>query len=158
MKKSTVGKILGVSAVTGGIILGGSVIIPVFAGTTQQYRAPIMNIAKTFNLDPSKVNDAFNEGRKQAAEDRLTTLVKDGKLTEEQKKQIIIYEQAIIAKREALRTSDKTLEEMQQELEPLHKQLRDYIKDQHLEMIILPREMQMGRRGKEFPKNLPNRG
>src|SRR4051794_27887078 len=66
------------------------------SSNTSSYPSIVQKIASTFNLDPAKVNDVFNQQRQANQQDRQAKLkstldqaVKDGKLTQDQETKLI---------------------------------------------------------------------
>jgi len=76
MKKSqslTIGEVASAVSLFAGVVGVNAVL----AQNTTQYPAIVENIATTFSLDPSKVQDVFKQTRSQKQELRLTKLVTD---------------------------------------------------------------------------------
>lgn len=110
-------KKIAVSAVTiallGTTMVGGSTI---FAQTSTVSTPLVQKIAEKFNLNKDDVQAVFDQNREehqqamqQRSEDRLNQLVRDGKITEEQKKLMITKRQELQTERQMDRENFKNL-------------------------------------------------
>ena len=136
MNKKTIAKALGITVIAGAMLLGGRALVHVFAATEVTYPTPIANIAKVFNLDPAKVQTAFEQGRAQEQETRLADLVTAGKLTTAQKDKLTELHNKADAKRSELLAKGLTREEMRTQMASIHDEIRSYVESQNLTSVL----------------------
>ena len=114
------------------------------AETQSTYNFPpiIQKLIEKFNLDPAKVDEVFQEQRKEMKakqqenyEQRLEQAVKDGKLTEKQKEAILSKWNEIQTKLEAL--SKLSPEERQKALKELRDDTEKWAKDNGIDARFL---------------------
>jgi polyhydroxyalkanoate synthesis regulator phasin len=84
------------------------------SGSTSSYPPIVQKIASTFNLDPAKVNDVFQQQHQANIADRQAKLkstldqaVKDGKLTQDQEDKLIAELKTLRTQQQADKTSDR---------------------------------------------------
>lgn len=113
------------------------------AGNTT-YPAIIENIAKAFNVEPSKVQEIFENTRQQEKEERLSQLVTDGKITEAQKQALIKFHDEIDTERDKLKAEGKTRAEIREALKSTMEEHRQWLKDQGIEDALRPEKGERG--------------
>jgi histidyl-tRNA synthetase len=126
--------IAGIATVVGITAFGTITMNSVSAATT--YPAGIQKIADTFNLDASKVMQAFEQGKEEQFTSRLTTLVSEKKITEEQKNKIIELHNKIDAKRDELVAANTDRDDMREQMKSLHDEMKSYLESQNLDDIV----------------------
>lgn len=111
---------LSLSAIVGCLALGA---VTVFAQNNDTYKPIVQRIAEKFNLNPEEVNQVFEQERKEKhqnmqlhCEERLNQAVADGKMTEEQKNEILAKHAEMEQKRAEFEnlTSEQRQEKMQE--------------------------------------------
>jgi len=123
----------------GGVACIGEINAQADEGTESGYPLLIEKFAERFDLDPDKIHDFFNELKEERvadAEDRfeekLDELVEDEKITEDQK-------EAIIDKKEELRTfreelEDMTISEAREAMKDIHEELKDWAEENDISL------------------------
>lgn len=123
------------STVAMGTMVGlGAITAPALAETEVDYPPIIDNLVSKFNLNPEEVSQVFQDTRKHNEEERLTQLVTDGKITEEQKTYIAEHQEEMMQKREELEAQGKTKEEIREEMEADMDEFRDWLEEQDIDM------------------------
>lgn len=89
----------------------------------------VQKISEKFSLNQDEVNKVFEEERIARHNERLTKLVADGKITEEQKTLMENHFKEMETKRNDILNSDKTEEEKKQALNDLIEEGRKFIED-----------------------------
>lgn len=133
MKKS---QSIAIGAVASAVSLFAGVVgvNAVLAQNNAQYPTIVENIATTFNLDPSAVQDVFVQTRVQNQEQRLTEMVTEGKITEEQKVAIIAKQEELRSKIESLKTQGLSEEDLREQMKTIHAEMRTWMEEQGIEM------------------------
>lgn len=107
----------------------------------------IDKIAAKFNVDKSEVKAVFDEERaereaehQQKLEERLSELVKDGKLTEDQKAKILAKHAELKAAMESERETlqDKTKEEVRTLMQQRQEELKKWAEENGIPIEYLP--------------------
>jgi hypothetical protein len=118
------------------IMLGISIasLNAVSAQEVSSYPPIVQKLAERFNLNPSEVEDVFQEMHEERQadmhaqfEERLNDLVSEGKLTEEQKLKVLDKIEEMQTKMESLR--DLNPEERRQESREMHEEMRKWFED-----------------------------
>ena len=106
------------------------------------YPPIVQKLAEKFNLNPNEVNKVFQEQRTEMhqrhrahLEERLTTAVEEGKITEEQKQAILKKMDEIKGKMEKLR--DLPAAERREALRSLRQELKDWAKDNNIDLGLI---------------------
>lgn len=134
--------LIAASAITGAIGIAGISSTALAATSDDDYSPIVKKIADKFNLKDADVQQVFKDEKtlhqqkhQQGLEDKLDQAVKDGKLTEEQKNQLI-------AKLESLKSEFKPEKNQQRMLkhQNLHDELEAWAKDNGINNLddILP--------------------
>ena len=116
--------------------------------TTAPYDTLIQKIAKTFNLDESKVKAIFDEEHqarqterkekhKQMLEDKLSQAVKDGKLTEAQKNAIISKLTEFMDQAKPQDFKNMTPEQRKDAMQKKHDELKSWAQSQGIDPSYL---------------------
>jgi|GEM_PF-2473110 len=132
--------ILGASALGAGLIIISGIPHILAQTNATTYSAPIQKIADTFNIDPAKVKEAFDSGRKEQQSKRLDALVAEKKITAEQKTKIEEFHAKREAKKAELLTKGLSKEEVREQMKVLHDEIQAWVKAQGLEGILRPQE------------------
>jgi hypothetical protein len=144
MKKNII-----VSAAVLTIIAGATLLAtkPSFAAEgTNPEQSLVQKLASKFGLKQEEVQSVFDEHHKEMKaemetkkEERLSQLVKDGKITEAQKQLIINKQKELQAKHEAEFQSmkDKTPEERKAAMEKNKQELEDWAKQNNIDIQYL---------------------
>jgi len=130
--------ILGASALAAGIVIVGGIPHILAQTTTTTYPAGIQKVAETFNLDPAKVQEAFESGRKEERSNHLEQLVTDRKITSEQKAKIEEFQSRIEEKRNELKSQGISKDDAREQMKSLHDEFQSWIKAQGLENVLKP--------------------
>ncbi|MFC2145647.1 hypothetical protein ACFLQQ_04880, partial [Actinomycetota bacterium] len=114
--------------------------------TRDEYPLLVERFAERFDLDPDEIMEFFDELKEEKRadaeerfEDRLDELVKDEKITEDQK-------EAILAKKGELKTfkaglEDMTISEAREAMKEIHEGLKDWAEENDLDLKnFFPRE------------------
>ena len=123
----------------GGVACVGEINAQADEGTESGYPLLVEKFAERFDLDPDEIHDFFNELKEERvadAEDRfeekLDELVEDEKITEDQK-------EAILDKKEELRTfreelEDMTISEAREAMKDIHEELKDWAEENDISL------------------------
>ncbi|MBI4743261.1 MAG: hypothetical protein HY776_00245 [Actinobacteria bacterium] len=132
-KKTIIVIVVGVLVVLG--VFGAGAVIA--AGNTTAKKTIVDRLSERFNLNTDDVKKVFTEAQEErlqamrnALEERLTTAVKEGKITEEQKTTILKKQDQILAK--------------QKELMTLQQELRDWADNNNVDMSVMGVGMRHG--------------
>lgn len=129
---------MGSTMILGSIAGLGLVATPALAEDEVDYPPIIDNLVSKFNLNPEEVEQVFQDTRKQEHEDRLSQLVTDGKITEEQKTYIAAHEEEMIAKMDELKEQGKTMEEIHTALETDRDEFKAWLEEQGIDIPLGP--------------------
>lgn len=121
------------------LVLGGYVVSAQIDGN---YPPIVQKLAERFNLNPDEVNKVFakqhqemHQQHRAHLEERLTTAVEEGKITEEQKQAILKKMDEIKGKMEKLR--DLPAAERREALRNLRQELKDWAKDNNIDLGLI---------------------
>ena len=139
------------SLLTVGVIASGVLFktADVFADDNGVYSDIVSRISQKFGLQESEVQAVFDSVRdehkeeaKQHFEDNLTSLVSEGKITEDQKNALIQKHTEMETNREDL--SDLSHEERHQKMEQNRLEFENWAKEQGIDLSLI-HPMKMGR-------------
>jgi len=130
--------LMGSTMVLGSVAGLGFVAVPALAETEVDYPPIVDNLASKFNLKPDEIEQVFQETRKQNHEERLSQLVTDGKITEEQKTYIAAHQEEMMQKRDELKDQGKTMEEIHDALEADREEFKSWMEEQGIDMPMGP--------------------
>ena len=166
---------------TKAVVIASAILVSlIFAGALSVYAADsagtlnypeiVDRIAKAFNLDPAKVNDVFNQYRKDKQaealelfqkrfESMLDQAVKNGEITQAQKDAILSKMADVRKKRDEIDNSKLTAEERANELALLRQDVRDWAEKNGIDPgFVMPMLKGYGRmRGMGGPMGGPMR-
>lgn len=144
--------------------IGGAVLVSsVSADTTTSGQNPMTNlvnkIAEKFNLNPSDVQQVFDDQRAQMQDqmnqkyqDRISQAISDGKLTQEQADKIIAKKTELESERQDFKADleGKTKEEMRDAMKTQMDSLKQWASDNNISMEYLMFGRPMMHRGFGF--------
>lgn len=117
-----------------------------------KYPPIIKKLVERFNLNEEEVKKVFDEAREERRaemrarfEERLNQAVKEGKITEQQKKAIMAKKEEMQAEREKLK--DLTPEERRQMREKHKQELEAWAKENGIDLNLLPMLFGKGHHG-----------
>jgi hypothetical protein len=152
--KSKKVKILAITVIALGLLIAGGIlgIRAVSAEGSNGYPPIVKKIAEKFNLKTGEVNQVFEENRQEKEAEQGTKImenldktVKDGKITEEQKKAILDKQAEIKTKREELK--NLTPEERQKTMKNLRDELRKWAEENGIDRSLIFMGKQRGPKG-----------
>lgn len=123
----------------GGVACVGEINAQANEEAGDEYPLLVERLAERFNLDPDEIIDFFDELKEEKRadaeerfEDRLDELVEDEKITEDQK-------EAILDKKEELKTfkeglEDMTISEAREAMKEIHEELKDWAEENDLDL------------------------
>lgn len=134
--------------VLGGVTLASLAVLTLGAGQAQAHRAMgddsafATRLAQRFNLQEGEVktflaqeHEQRHENMKQRMEERLSTLVNEGKLTEEQKQAILAKHIELEALKETLK--EKTPEERKAAMSEKRKEIEIWAQEQNIDLKLV---------------------
>ncbi len=126
--------LMGSTMVLGSVAGLGLITSPAVAEAEVDYPPIIDNLASKFSLKPAEIDQVFQDTRKQNHEERLSQLVTDGKITEEQKTYIAAHQAEMMQKRDELKDQGKTMEEIHDALEADREEFKSWMEAQGIDM------------------------
>jgi hypothetical protein len=96
------------------------------------YPTIVQNIANKFGLSPVDVQQVFTDTRKQEVSDRLEKAVQNGKITEDQKNQILSKQDEINSKVQEINNKQLTQQERMDDMVSLRTDLEKWATDNNI--------------------------
>lgn len=125
----------------------------VYADDLDRHPLIIEKLVERFGLDKKEVRKVFDEEREERRrqkealfEERLSQAVREGKISEEQKKAILAKKKEIEANREE--SKNLSWEERREKMEACREEMKVWAKEKGIDLTFLP--MLLGRGGRGF--------
>jgi len=123
---------IGVAGLVG---LGGLSVVSA-QDNLDDYPLIIQNLAEKFGVGAEEVKQVFEDTRTEQRNNRLTELVEDGKITEDQKNAIIEKMEEVEGKMEEIRNTQMTVEERHDAMQELREELEQWAEDNGIDIPL----------------------
>jgi methionine-rich copper-binding protein CopC len=155
MTRKTMATVAAISVLGAGLLTASTAFAQSESTSQNPMDSLVQKIAQKFNLNEDEVQAVFDEAHKErhaqmkaGFEERLSTYVSQGKITEEQKQLILQKHEEMEAEREANKETFRNLskEERRSQMESKHAELEAWAKENGIDLQYLMMKVGRGHR------------